>query len=158
MRFFKYLIALIFLGIVLFSCKSRVRDVSENDVEVKENRQSSKPLTLLTVDAHGNSSHSYFKIEEVLEDSRCPVDVTCVWAGSLKVAVGYYKNQKKAAVKTIDLMAAEPADIKWLLDHLGSSEAENATYGIQNNSDPVSVKNKKEALNYCFKLIETTNK
>ncbi|MFH1764671.1 MAG: hypothetical protein ABIF09_10810 [Gemmatimonadota bacterium] len=29
-----------------------------------------------------------FSFGEVLEDSRCPVDVTCVWAGNAKVVIG----------------------------------------------------------------------
>lgn len=35
--------------------------------------------------------------ETVAEDSRCPVDVTCVWAGNAKVILKLSKTRKRAA-------------------------------------------------------------
>lgn len=32
------------------------------------------------------------KFEEVISDSRCPKEVTCVWAGEAKVKVAVFKN------------------------------------------------------------------
>jgi len=34
-----------------------------------------------------SASIAYVKFTDVLEDSRCPLDVTCVWAGNAKVQV-----------------------------------------------------------------------
>lgn len=34
------------------------------------------------------------KLKSVTADSRCPEDVTCVWAGEAQVVISVYKNQK----------------------------------------------------------------
>lgn len=39
-----------------------------------------------------NFGDTQVKFVEVLSDSRCPKDVTCVWAGEAKVRVEVYKN------------------------------------------------------------------
>jgi len=38
---------------------------------------------------------------EVLEDSRCPKDVNCVWAGEAKVVIELYEDNKFLEKKTI---------------------------------------------------------
>jgi hypothetical protein len=42
---------------------------------------------------------------EVREDSRCPVDVTCVWAGDAKVEVTIARNGVPAETKTLSITA-----------------------------------------------------
>lgn len=50
----------------------------------------------------------------VLEDSRCPSDVTCIWAGEVKVSLALSKNQAAAEEKEILMSGgAESAQIKW---------------------------------------------
>lgn len=34
-----------------------------------------------------------FKIKEIISDSRCPVDVTCVWAGEVELILSIYKEE-----------------------------------------------------------------
>ncbi|MEQ1922196.1 MAG: hypothetical protein ABL952_06780 [Pyrinomonadaceae bacterium] len=41
------------------------------------------------------------KVIEVLEDSRCPVNVTCVWAGNAKIKISLKKGRK--AARTFEL-------------------------------------------------------
>ena len=42
-----------------------------------------------------------FSLTEILEDSRCPSDVTCVWAGRAKVNVAIEENDKDGTTQTI---------------------------------------------------------
>ena len=37
----------------------------------------------------------FIKIIKVLEDSRCPVDVTCVWAGNVKIELEIMDSDRK---------------------------------------------------------------
>ena len=36
----------------------------------------------------------YIRLKEVVEDSRCPKDVTCIWAGQAVVIVEVFENKK----------------------------------------------------------------
>ena len=38
--------------------------------------------------------HKAIRFAEVLEDSRCPSDVTCVWAGQAKIKIEILENNK----------------------------------------------------------------
>lgn len=42
-----------------------------------------------------------FTLTEILEDSRCPSDVTCVWAGRAKVNIEIEKIGEAPSVKTV---------------------------------------------------------
>lgn len=46
----------------------------------------------------GNKSVKFVK---VLSDSRCPVDVTCVWAGEAKVLIEIYDGEKLLETKEV---------------------------------------------------------
>ncbi|MDH7447422.1 hypothetical protein [Aquimarina sp. 2201CG14-23] len=51
--------------------------------------------TIITKLKAGNSldfESKSIKFIQVVEDSRCPSDVTCVWAGQAKVLIGLYEN------------------------------------------------------------------
>jgi len=63
------------------------------------------------------------KFAEVLSDSRCPSDVTCVWAGEAKVRVEIYKNgqfyeEKEiifgALTNTLDIIDSELLGVRAL--------------------------------------------
>lgn len=41
------------------------------------------------------------KFMRVLEDSRCPKNVNCIWAGQAKIVVGYYENDTLIQEKEI---------------------------------------------------------
>ncbi len=52
--------------------------------------------------------------KKVLEDSRCPKEVTCVWAGRAKVLIEISKNGKEAFEKELifgQLMEGESSDM-----------------------------------------------
>jgi len=43
----------------------------------------------------------HLKFAKVLEDSRCPKEVTCIWAGRAKVRVDVWKNEEDALIKEL---------------------------------------------------------
>ncbi len=49
---------------------------------------------------------------EVLEDSRCPVDVTCVWAGNAKVVIGIAAGMGPTHALTLNTNL-EPRFVVW---------------------------------------------
>ena len=44
---------------------------------------------------------NHLKLKSIINDSRCPKDVTCVWAGEVSVIVEVYKDKKFIEEKTI---------------------------------------------------------
>ncbi len=43
------------------------------------------------------------KISKIISDSRCPENVTCVWAGEVQLELEIYKNQKLENSQTISI-------------------------------------------------------
>lgn len=43
----------------------------------------------------------YLKLKNVLNDSRCPEGVTCIWAGEVSVVVEVYKDKQFVEEKTL---------------------------------------------------------
>lgn len=73
----------------------------------EEGKAESAPL-IITKMAIGKSMQlgDYtIKFVEVIEDSRCPSDVTCVWAGEAKVKVLIHKGEEIISEKTITIGA-----------------------------------------------------
>lgn len=63
------------------------------------------PIILSKVYLGKSVVHDNFEIKfiDVLEDSRCPKGVNCIWAGEVIVLVDLYKNGKKVERKKITL-------------------------------------------------------
>ena len=86
------------------------------------------------------------RFKQVVSDSRCPKDVTCIWAGEAKVLVEVLENGKFVEEKVISLRDTDnfkfgfaDSDIRYSLDAL-----ELYPY-------PTS-KHKIEASDYCLKI------
>ncbi|WP_146128767.1 hypothetical protein [Salegentibacter salegens] len=47
------------------------------------------------------------RFKEVLSDSRCPSDVTCVWAGEAKILIEIFKNEKLVGEEIISSLSQE---------------------------------------------------
>lgn len=47
------------------------------------------------------------KFKKVISDSRCPKDVTCIWAGEAKVLIAVLENGKEVEEKIISLKQTE---------------------------------------------------
>ncbi len=60
------------------------------------------------------------KFVKVVQDSRCPKDVACIWAGEVVVLVDVYEKDTKIAQKTLTLSPTSPLQTK--LGNLFSSE------------------------------------
>ena len=43
----------------------------------------------------------YLQLKSILKDSRCPEDVTCIWAGEVSVLVKVYNNEEFVEEKTL---------------------------------------------------------
>ncbi len=50
--------------------------------------------------------------KEVLEDSRCPVDVVCVWAGNAKVSLEVKQENRAAQILTLN-SNVEPREVTY---------------------------------------------
>lgn len=74
-----------------------------------------------------------FKVFEVIEDSRCPVNAKCVWEGKLDVKLGAYQDQTLVGERTLNLMAITPADLDWINSYLDTNN-DKFIYKIINNS------------------------
>ena len=56
----------------------------------------------------------HIKLKSVLQDSRCPENVTCVWAGEVSVVVLVYNDKKFVVEKTIIFNTQNREEnIKW---------------------------------------------
>jgi hypothetical protein len=75
-RYFAILLLLIFAGVVTAEAAARTETV-----RVQINHQKRLPKSRLTV-----------RFVELIEDSRCPIDTTCVWAGNAKIKVRVSRN------------------------------------------------------------------
>lgn len=65
------------------------------------------------------------KFIEVLQDSRCPKNVNCVWAGEVVVLVDIFENGKKSDQKKLTL--SPTSHLQNLLGNLFTSEAVTIT-------------------------------
>ncbi len=61
------------------------------------------------------------KFVEVLQDSRCPKNVTCVWAGEVVVLVDVFKNGNKTTQKKLTL--SPTSHLQNLLGNILSTES-----------------------------------
>ena len=66
------------------------------------------------------SKEGYFlRLKSVLNDSRCPKGVTCIWAGEVSVTIEVYKDKKLVEERDITFNAANRIEnIKWFENYL----------------------------------------
>lgn len=58
-------------------------------------------------------------LKEVISDSRCPENVTCIWAGEASVIVSVYKNLKLVEDKTLVFSPKNEEENKqWIANYL----------------------------------------
>lgn len=86
--------------------------------------------------AHVKSDKLTIEFVKVLEDSRCPVDVDCVWAGSAKVQIKVSKG--KAAAQAFELNTnLEP---RFITFHGYKIEITDLTPALKSDDDKSKVK------------------
>ncbi len=61
----------------------------------------------------------HVKLKRVYDDSRCPENVTCIWAGEVSIVIEVYKDKKLVEEKTLLLNTNNSEEnIKWLTNYL----------------------------------------
>ena len=93
-----------------------------------------------------------FKVIEVIEDSRCPKDVTCVWEGRLIVKLGAFINDKKIDERQVNLNLVTSSDLEWINKFLDTSNTKYV-YKLVNASSQRLDSNKLEVENYKVNII-----
>lgn len=86
------------------------------------------------------------RFKEVISDSRCPKDVTCIWAGEAKVLVEVFENGKQLEEKIISLK--EGANFTF---SFGDSDSRYSLNDLELYPYPTS-KHKIAASDYCLKI------
>lgn len=89
MKYIFFLLALSFSGLLQ----------AQDSTEVKA--ESPKIVSKLDFGRETVFGDISLKFVELLSDSRCPQNVTCVWAGEVKVLIDIFKNGKKIEQKTL---------------------------------------------------------
>ncbi len=68
----------------------------------------------ITRNKHIPKNGVYLKLKNVFGDSRCPEDVTCIWAGEVSATIEVYKDQKLVEEKDITFNGATRVEnTKW---------------------------------------------
>ncbi len=61
----------------------------------------------------------YLMLKNILDDSRCPTGVTCIWAGEVLAIVAVYRDKKCIEEKSITFNTANLIDnIKWFENYI----------------------------------------
>ena len=78
---------------------------------------------------------------DVLEDSRCPTNATCVWEGRVRVKVKVEEKDKQAVEETLIFGKAQPKEQK---NHTFFTSSKIKLEGIKVTPYPATEKDKKE--------------
>ena len=85
----KILVINLMILLVTIGCTSNKKAVNpENKIKIALGET-------ITIENH------QLKFVKVLEDSRCPKEVTCIWAGRAKVQVEVWKNGENSIIKEL---------------------------------------------------------
>ncbi|TRO67286.1 hypothetical protein [Christiangramia sabulilitoris] len=49
--------------------------------------------------------------KKVISDSRCPIEVTCVWAGEVKVLLEFYEDGKRKGEKIVTVAGVDISEV-----------------------------------------------
>ncbi len=102
-------------------------------------------VTKLKIGKKANFGNKSIHFIKVLEDSRCPKGVSCVWAGQAKILIGLYENDTLLEEKEILIKA--PIKSKELLKSL-----EKTVYS--HNLSPYPINSEKiDPSNYYLELL-----
>lgn len=70
-----------------------------------------------------NKSGIQFRLKSVFDDSRCPKNVTCVWAGEVSVEVEVYENNVLKESKTMTFTNKNKSEnVAWFTNYLKEKE------------------------------------
>lgn len=94
----------------------------------------------------------YLKLQRVFDDSRCPEDVTCIWAGEVSIIIEVYKDKKIVEEKTVILnFKNSEENIKWFSNYLPKNSKKIKNIGVfPYPKEGQMVKSKKQFVKITF--------
>lgn len=93
----------------------------------------------------------HFKLQEIVEDSRCPEGVTCIWAGQVVVEVAVYENRKFIETKTLTFNGKYNTEIKnWFATYLPNDKKISTIKVLPAPKDGVAIPFKKRYIELVF--------
>lgn len=104
-------------GVVMLSCAASSTRPTEPAVISKPIAFNS-PFTLRVGESAYSPDIGRFQLREVRDDSRCPADVTCVWAGDAVVTVMLRPVSSRTRKTTWKLSTSKP--LVWFDEYSGS--------------------------------------
>lgn len=104
-------LSLVFTGLFPFGCGATA---APSEPATPAGKQPAKPdaegrLTLAVGGQAEVAPGIVLRLESVVADSRCPVDVTCVWAGEIRLALSVESPQSEAPREHFQLSTNAPA-------------------------------------------------
>jgi len=104
-------LSLVFTGLFHFGCGATA---APSEPATPAGKQPAKPdaegaLTLAVGGQAEVAPGIVLTLEGVVADSRCPVDVTCVWAGEIRIALSVESPQSEAPREHFQLSTNAPA-------------------------------------------------
>jgi len=124
----------LFTGLLLFGCSATA---APSDPTEPPDQKLAKPdeegrVTLAVAGEAEVAPGLVLTLERVVADSRCPVDVNCVWAGEIRVAFALESPQTEAPRLAFELATTAPvAESRGLqFELLGATPAPRSTTKI----------------------------
>ena len=79
-------------------------------------------MRFYTITRNESAKKKGLHLKEVVSDSRCPEDVTCVWGGEIKLVISVYRKGKFVNDETITISSMHlKENKKWFSKYLPSS-------------------------------------
>lgn len=120
----------LFTGLLLFGCSARAAPSGPKPTAAPNAARPAQPdaegrLALAVGGQAEVAPGLVLTLERVVADSRCPVDVTCVWAGEIRVAFALESPQGEAPRLEFELATTAPtAEARGLQFELLGAEPE----------------------------------
>lgn len=92
----------IYLALFLFGTVSYAQDKSNDKVKTP------KIVTKLKANESYKTNNIEVKLVEIVEDSRCPEGVSCMWAGEAIVLIDIFKDGEKVERKKVTFNSEDP--------------------------------------------------
>ncbi len=101
----------LFTGLLLFGCNATAAPTDPTLAAAAELAQPDAEgrLTLAVAGQAEVAPGLVLTLESVVADSRCPVDVTCVWAGEIRIAFSLDSPDSEAPRNHFELSTSAPA-------------------------------------------------
>jgi hypothetical protein len=93
----------------------------------------------------------HFKLKEIIEDSRCPEGITCIWAGQVVATIEVYNDKKLIDENTLTFTSKNNEENKkWFAKYLSEDKKLKTIKVLPYPKDKVTVKFKKKYIELVF--------